>query len=473
MIILISMLFFVVVLGVWHTSLKPMQEGMDYASEIYYVNEEDIDFLYDVTYKDFNGNLVYEQEIFDKIYSLVDNSNEFIWADFFLMGSEEGSGRRDLAQEFSGKLKERKGENGGMIINFVTDPINFGYFSEYPPVFKEMEDEGINVVITDLAKMRDPNPIYSSFWRFFLEDYGVPYFECDLKLSGYGKEICPISFLYMINAKANHRKIFLSDDDGVANIILTSANPDNYGSGYSNVGVLVRDNTLANEIIESEEGIADFSYGEYDSYRFEEINNSSGDIAVQFLSEGKIKEEIIKEIRNTKEGESINLAMFLLTDSDVISELSSASNRGVNVEIVLDPSNDLFKKKSKGVPNVYASKDLIEKSDGKINIRWYNTGGQQFHPKMIVIKKNDGKVIIFIGSANMTRRNIGNFNGEADLKIISPNDSIFANEVDSFLYRIWNNVNGEYSVEYERYTPDSYMDYMKYKVQESTGFGAF
>ena len=53
--------------------------------------------------------------------------------------------------------------------------------------------------------------------------------------------------------------------------------------------------------------------------------------------------------------------MFLLTEKNVINALARAARRGVEVRIVLDPSNNLFGKDSKGVPNCPAMKDLMRK----------------------------------------------------------------------------------------------------------------
>ncbi len=64
-------LTFILLNGCCYHVFKGMPDGTNYESEYYYVNENEVDFLYDLTYKSVE-QINSEQEIFDTIFSLID-----------------------------------------------------------------------------------------------------------------------------------------------------------------------------------------------------------------------------------------------------------------------------------------------------------------------------------------------------------------------------------------------------------------
>ena len=64
----------------------------------------------------------------------------------------------------------------------------------------------------------------------------------------------------------------------------------------------------------------------------------------------------------------------------------------------------------------------MEETDGEIDIRWYNTVIGQYHTKLVVVQTQD-ETYISNGSANLTERTLDNYNLEANLRVIAPNDS--------------------------------------------------
>jgi len=87
---------------------------------------------------------------------------------------------------------------------------------------------------------------------------------------------------------------------------------------------------------------------------------------VQFLTEMKIKDGLINELDNTVEGDSIEVMMFYISNRDVVRALLDASERGVEVKLVLDPNKDSFGREKDGVPNRPVAHELVDKSKGKI-----------------------------------------------------------------------------------------------------------
>jgi cardiolipin synthase A/B len=473
LIVLVLVFAWLFVVGVWHTN-KPLPAGLSFEGGEYFFNEEDVSFVRDLTSRE-GKYILQDHQVFDQVFEMIEGAEEFILIDMFLMGNSR-EGYRNLSLELSEALIEKKLEKPEIKINFITDEFNIRYWSYDHPELKAMQEAGINVVYTDMTYLRDSNYLFSSVWRTLIQWFGHPDLDCDKSVSDRAN-ICVSSTLRMFNAKANHRKIVIADavdEDGSKKYVslFTSANPDDWGSGYSNTGLYFDKAPVAliEEIYESEKSIADFSYGSFEEYSVFDYE-TSGDASVQFLTEGKVKKNLIKAIDETVQGESIDVVMFLLTEEDVIKAISKAAKRGVEVRVVVDPSSDLFNKKSKGVPNCPAAKDLKCKSDDKVDIRWYNTGNQQFHSKMIVIKKKNGRVILFAGSSNLTRRNLNDLNIEAHVKVNIDSGSQLVADFEKYFELIWNG-DETHTVSYEN-NECSFFSYLKYRFQEKTGFGAF
>ena len=96
------------------------------------------------------------------------------------------------------------------------------------------------------------------------------------------------------------------------------------------------------------------------------------------MTEGKIKQHLLKEIRDTKAANTINIGVFYLSDRDIIKELIKASERNVAINIVLDANKDAFGREKNGIPNRPVAHELRSKSNNKINIKCYNTNGEQY-----------------------------------------------------------------------------------------------
>jgi cardiolipin synthase A/B len=467
--VILGALLIVFLFGLWH-QIKPLPENISMNGEIYYVEEENIEFLYDLVYFNEEGVLEAEQEIFDKILETIDNAENFIMLDFFLM-KQSKKAYRNLSIELKDSLLKKKKENPEVIINFITDNYNIGYGSLESPDFNELEEGGVNVIFTDMRKLRDSNKFYSAFWRTFAEIFGRPESPCKYTIfKSNGRSFCFRSVLELINAKANHRKLIVADNaEGEVVVLMTSANPDGSGSMYSNVAIWFK-NAVFLDIYKSEKSIAEFSGYTYDEIDFPEIEfNKNGSVSLQFVTEGKIRESLVKEINSLEQGNEIDIAMFLLTERKIITALEQASDRGVTIRLVLDPSKSLFGKDSKGVPNCAAALDLAKKEN--IEIRWFNSDRHEFHSKLVVIKKGD-KIIFFIGSANLSKRNIGDYNLEADVKVELPITSNLSVKILNYFEDIFYNKNQNYTLHYET-CKTSWFGYVEYRLGESTGFSAF
>jgi phosphatidylserine/phosphatidylglycerophosphate/cardiolipin synthase-like enzyme len=461
----------IIIIGSWNL-YKPLPEGMSLEGKIYQIDENSIEFLYDLTYLDESGKRISEQEIFDRVFEMIDQAQEFILIDMFLWGSSENS-YRNLSDELTQHLLNKKQETPSITINLITDEFNTIYGAYNQPQLTKLQNAGINVIYTDMKKMRDSNILYSSVWRTFFSWMGVAS-ECNsifLKFSD--KEICARSGLKFLNFKANHRKLIVADSENKMLSLITSANPHDGSSAHSNVAVYIEEK-IWEDIYYSEKSIANFS-GEFKEFSFGNIyETKSSDISVQFLTEGKIKKNLIQEIGKTFEGDSIEIMVFYISDRDIVESLILASKRGVEIKLILDPNKDAFGMEKDGVPNRPVANELIKKSSGKIQVKWYNTNGEQFHTKLAVIRKKTGETIIITGSANFTKRNINDLNIEANVKVVAKKDSIFIQEIYNYFDKIWNNLEGiNYTLEYESYGDDSFLKNLRYRFQEASGASTF
>ncbi len=304
----------------------------------------------------------------------------------------------------------------------------------------------MEVVYTDLERLRDSTPLYSGIWRMFFQWFGQ-------KGEGWirnpfastAPEMTTRSYLKLLNVKANHRKVVATDKTA----LITSGNPHDASAYHGNVAFEFG-GPIIQEVINAEQAVISMSEPGIDlpDYHFEHVKNS-GQYQIQYYTEGKTHEQIIEAINETKKGDEILLGMFYIADRSVINPLVKAAERGVDVKMVLDPNKNAFGNKKAGLPNIPVAEELLEDSKGKIEVRWYNTRMEQYHTKMMYIKDEEEATII-AGSANYTKRNLEAFNLEADIQIKGRPDSELMRKVDQYFRRIWNNEGGTYTVDYEK-----------------------
>ncbi len=456
-------------------------KGTNYCSKEHKIPLQDIKFIYDLTFKNINGNIILKQKIFDTVLSIINNAKKYILIDMFLFNSHKGKingNYRNLSSEIANKLINKKNEIPSIKIDFITDGINNIYGGDKCKEIELLKKAGVNVIITDLTKLRDSNLIYSFIWRIFFKWAGNSSKKGFFKhpFCKYGKKVTLRSYLYLLNFKANHRKIFLADNNKNITSIITSANFHDASSANSNVAIKITGN-FYKDIYYTEKSVAYFSGKKLEKISFDFIENKilkKETANVQLLTEKKIKEKIILLIKKLVAGDKIYIAMFYLSERDIIKTLLLAAKRSVKIKIILDPNKDAFGHQKNGIPNRQVASELIKKSKGKIKIRWYNTNGEQFHTKLIFIETTNNYSHIILGSANLTRRNICNYNLETDIKIAVDSSAVIAQKVKTYFEKIWNNKkNNCFTVDYKNYKDESFFKMLIYRIQEYTGISTF
>ena len=474
--ILLVWLLFV---GLYQTN-KQLEENLDFRGEEWDIDVENIDFLYDLTYKNLNGEIISEQTIFDEILSLIKEAKEYILIDAFLFNSytrEPDKIYRHLTPELTESLIKKKEANPNIEIDFITDPINTVYGGAINIEIELLKDTGVNVIVTDLKALHDSNPIYSAFWRTFIQWFGnsasnglIPH-----PFTGDEPKVTLRSYFDMLNFKANHRKIFMADQAENTTLIITSGNPHDGSSAHSNVALKITA-SLWQDVYKAEAAVAKLSGGELHGLpqgRNYNMRPENGHAKIVFLTENQIKKELLARISETTTGHEILMALFYLADRQIIKEVVAASDRGVLVKVILDPNKDAFGFEKIGIPNRPVAEELLKRSSRKIEVRWYDTHGEQFHSKMAIIKLG-GEASLILGSANYTRRNLNNYNLEANISVTAEEDARFIKAADDYFDMIWENRDGKnYTVSYEAYEGDSVLKKIIYLIQEYAGLSSF
>lgn len=424
--------------------------------------DADCEFLYDLTYlKD--GKRLHEKRIFNQEMELIKNAQDFLMLDFFLFNDEypDSMDFPSQVEEMTDLLIAKKKENPNMPILFVTDPINNFYGAYEEDNLKRLRENGIEVVVTDLNKMRDSNALVSGIYRAYLQWFGTSgggwiknFFDKD------ADKVNIRSILKLANFKGNHRKVLISEKEA----LVASANPHDPSAHHSNVAMVFHGKSME-DLIRSESIFFDKLPDVIENFKAEEVTSP---YKLKVITEGKIYDEISKNIRESKEGDEINLGIFYISEFRILRELGEAAKRGVDVKIIADLNKDAFGLEKNGSPNRPALSELKEDYPD-INIRWYQTSGEQFHTKFIYFDFKDKDPLAILGSANYTRRNLDNYNLETNLAVSMEKDSPMAGEMKNYYARIWNNKDGDYTLPLEDFYESKFFMRILWKIQEKTG----
>jgi phosphatidylserine/phosphatidylglycerophosphate/cardiolipin synthase-like enzyme len=476
------------VVALWNL-YKPMPDGTRVRGAIVETPIEDLRFLTDVTSADVFGAPVARQEIFDAALALVGEAREFLVLDFFLFNDQRGSAvdakpHRALSIELRDALLARKRAQPSLHILVLTDPINDVYGGLPSSDLAGLRGAGIDVVTVDLDSLRDSNFIYSALWRLTMKWWsGDGSGEASLPnpLEAGPERVSFGAWARLLNFKANHRKVIIGDDGrgGLAGLV-TSANPHDASSLHSNVALRVRGEALR-PLLDSELALAREA-GWRRSWEPPAAAAAAAALPapertarVQVLTEGEIRAALLRNLGATRAGDRVDIAMFYLSERECVAALLAAARRGVTVRVILDPNKDAFGREKNGIPNRPVASELASASDGAIRIRWYRTHGEQFHSKLVAVR-TPTEFWFTLGSANLTRRNLADFNLEANVAASVPPNAEIASAITAWFERMWTNRGPpdlEYTSELGAYADPAQSTYWLYRAMEGTGVSTF
>ena len=233
-----------------------LSPGNIWIGEEHLIPEDSVEFLYDLTYKDTQGNIIYEQEIFDKVFEMVDNAEKFIILDMFLFGTGRTEPYRNLTDELTNNLIKKKQQNPNISIYFLTDYFSLIYNPYNGSHFKKLTEEGINIIYVS------PN-----------------------QANPKGKTNYLTNFLKQMKLRLNHRKLIITDNGQKIHSLITSANPHDPSSTNSNVAIYIKDK-IWKDIYTTEKKTGNFSDDSIEQFTKQVMDNESGEILVQYLTDG-------------------------------------------------------------------------------------------------------------------------------------------------------------------------------------------
>jgi phosphatidylserine/phosphatidylglycerophosphate/cardiolipin synthase-like enzyme len=451
----------------WHRALP---QGLSFTGEVHEATH--VGFLADKTWIDDQGVRHSEQQIFDAAFAIIERSRKLLLLDMFLYNDFQGREQettRLLAGELTDLLVSHKESNPEMTIVVITDPINVVYGSLPSRQFRRLEQAGIKVVITDLTRLRDSNPVYSIIWRALIKPFGNST-RGTLKSPFRDKDRVTFrSYLEAFNFKANHRKVLIADAGDDWRALVTSANPHDASSAHTNVAISFS-GAAVRELLFTENAVLRMSGQKSLDVQINTPRQAVG-TSVQVLTERAIKTAALSIIDLSRRHERLGVATFYLSDRDVIAALKRARRRGVALRLLLDPNKDAFGKNKFGIPNRPVAHELVGTG---VEIRWVHTHGEQCHTKMLLHENMSSEAVILLGSANLTRRNLDDFNLETNILVrSSASAQIFKDAKFHFDLLWYNQPQRTFSVPYEHYKDESLLKKALYRFGEATGLSTF
>ncbi|QJC54019.1 phospholipase [Paenibacillus albicereus] len=488
---------------IYHAN-KPLPSGVSFEGAVHPVPKGGLELLTDLTYEDEDGGKTTEQAIFARMLRAIGEAERFVVLDLFLFNGyyNEDQSFPPLSRPVADALIARKKELPELSVTVITDDVNTSYGSHPAPDLERLRQAGIPVVVTDVDPLRDSNPLYTAAWRLtagWISPKGQGWLPN--KMATGAPDMTVRSYLKLVNAKANHRKVLITEDT----LVVASANAHdasfyNSNSGYAVTGVP----KLLAEALRSEQAAIDLSGSNVrlpgpdqlapapasDTPSAAASNPASSASAstsaadapaasaaeqasVQLLTEGRIRAHVLRDLDAAQAGDRIWLGMFYLADRDVVQALVRASDRGAQVRLILDPNEVAFGNSKIGVPNRPVAAELRDRTEGRIEVRWYNTDQEQYHAKLMLVAGRDGAVI-HNGSANFTTRNLDDLNLETNLRVQAGPDSRPAAELEAYFRKLWTNDGARYTLDYSEYEEKTeWIKRILYRVQDRLGFTTF
>ena len=416
--------------GFWN-SVKPLPAGLHVTSLPARLTDAQVDFIDDSQQR---GALL-EREL-----DMIDRAEQAVVVD-----------ECPLTSRMFEHLLMRKRQRPNVRILLVTDPRDEVYGGTAANILGSLEQAGIVVARAHLDRMRDSNPLYSSLWRLGMGWWSAPFDETP-------GVVTLTSTLRRLNNKADERQLLVADDGaGGWTSLVMSAPPLANPLVDTDLGLLIRGN-LARDIVASELGIAAWST---DDDRLPTVPpvgaHGVGSIDARFLTEGALATALHEVINLTASGDSVSLMARALNDRATLEALARAASRGVHLQLLLDPD----------VPGTQsAAAELIHEGAGDIGIRWQAGADRREARYALVRHRND--VWIEVGSANLTRRDLSDFNLTASVELHMPERSPQARAAVDLFARAWSS-----AAPYASHADASRENYWRYRLEEATGSGLF
>jgi hypothetical protein len=409
---------------VFWNSAKPLPPGTHTASQTSRLSESDVDFL--------SGSTQHEA-VPAREMSAIDHAEQLIVLD-----------RSPVTGELSQHLLARKRMRPNLQIVLVTDPGNEAFGGTPSRTLTSLEEAGIIVARVRLDRLRDSNPLYSGLWRLIFGWWSDPFDETSDRIS------LP-AWARMQNFKADQRQLVIADDGsgGWSAII---------GAAGASAGLILR-GSLARAMIAGELEIAAWSTDDDRLPVGPPVDGRAvGSIDARFLTEGSIETALLDAIGAAAGGDELSIAVQNLSDRRLIAAALGAAARGARLRVLLIRNQ---------IPNRAVAGELLRGGGGRIEVRWCPIDAEAGLPRLLVLHHRDD-LWMNLGSANFTRRNLGDLNLESSVELRMQARAAPARAVTGYFAKIWSNAAADAD-----FADESPMAYWRYRIAEATGLSTF
>jgi hypothetical protein len=409
---------------VFWNSAKPLPPGTHIVSQVSRLSEADVDFVHESSRRP-DGPA--------REMSAIDHAEQLIVVD-----------RSPVTQELAQHLLARKRARPNLRIVLVTDPGNEAFGGTPPQTLSSLEESGIIVARVRLERLRDSNPLYSGLWRLMFGWWSDPFDETP-------RQVTLPAWSRMQNFKADQRQLVVADDGsgGWTAVI---------GPAGTSAGLILR-GSLARAMIAGELQIAAWSTDDDRLPAGPPMDGRGvGSIDARFLTEGAIETALLDAIAAAGSGDEISIAVQNLSDRRLVGAALGAAARGARLQVLLARNR---------MPNQAVAGELLRDGAGHIEVRWCPTETGASLPKLLVVQHRNDLWMNF-GSANFTRRNLGDLNLESSVELRMPARAAPARAVTEYFSKIWSNAAADADFADQR--PAAYW---RYRFAEATGLSSF
>ena len=271
-----NLIMSILILNISCSTIKTPPLGVDYESPL--KSSNNVEFHYDLTYLDKNGNIRYDRQIWDASYKIVDEAKDYLIVEMFLFNDIYNKDKESypaFAKEYTRRLVKKKMENPNLKVYVLLDENNNLYGAFEHPFITQMKNAGIDIILVDIFKLKDTFPWYSPIWRTLIKPSGNPQNKGWIG-NFYGPmwpKLTLRNLLRALNVKADHRKIFLNEE----NVMVSSANIHDQSYFHENIAISA-DGEIKDEVLRGLQLVANFSNGKIDiSSNAVEKNNKNID----------------------------------------------------------------------------------------------------------------------------------------------------------------------------------------------------
>lgn len=382
------------------------------APRTFAVPADRVRFLADRTWRE-NERPRAELRIADRMIERIRAADEAV-LDVFLLdlhGMDEMRTRPETAW-----LADAVRESGTRL-TVIADPVNTQYRTAENPPFEWLTAAGADVIEVDLERLPHNNlllaPAYEALKHVLPRRRFVPDPIDD------GGRVSPYAIAKALTARADHRKVLITRGKDGAGAIVASANLNDCSAFYDNVAIEIDDARVAALLLETERAVAVASGGSipWTIELPEEPLEPGETVAVTPLLGPAIKPAILADFAAAEPKDELLIGMLFLSDRDCIEAIVAASRRGVAVTIVLDGNQRSFSAAVGGFPNRVVARELRRRAPEMV-LRWHDSDGE-YHSKLLLLRGRD-RAVVYIGSANLTRRSLLGTNLETDVRVEMP-----------------------------------------------------